>query len=326
MRRMFIVLVAVGAMVAAAASQATALRHTAVPNGRILLQANVHGYTQLFTIEPDGTGLRQITHLKLQGDVQGAEQAAWSPDGSTIAFDSGYGHTPQHEISIFTIKPDGSSLRQLPLAVGAFNGAPAYSPDGTMISFDQDAGPSAPTVHGIYVAQADGSAPRRVTTGIATDNATDTKSHWSPDGQMLVFTRVDDSGRTANFKVRLDGTELKQLTPWSMNAENAFWSPDGSKILFNSNSSDGPRPGKDANLFTMKPDGSGIVALTHFTGGDVQAYVDGWSPDGKWIVFHKTSSTVDQLFVMDARGGHIRPLTHLPRSAQVKGGPWGTAH
>ena len=296
-------------------------------NGPIVFQANVDGFPQLYTISPNGTGLTQVTHIAFEGDSPGAEQPNWSPDGTMIIFDSDYQQTPTHAISVFTIKPDGSALSKLPISVGAFDGAPAYSPNGTKISFDQDVGPNKPTVHGIYVAGADGSNPRRVTTGIKTSNAYDTRSNWSPDGKWIAFTRANNAGLDANFKVRVNGTGLKQLTPWSMDANNARWSPDGSKIVFNTYAE--PKPGKDANIFTMRPDGTGLVQLTHLTGGGLQAYVGGWSPDGKQIVFHERTADesqpgIDQLFVMNADGSHVRQLTRMAHGTDPSHAAWGT--
>ena len=69
------------------AAQASASRHTAA-NGLILFQAHVGSYNQLFTIKPDGSGLKQVTKIPFTGDTDGAEQADWSPDGKTIAFDA----------------------------------------------------------------------------------------------------------------------------------------------------------------------------------------------------------------------------------------------
>ena len=44
-------------------------------NGRIAFQAHAGAHRQVFTINPDGSGLRQVTRLA------GAEQPDWSPDG-----------------------------------------------------------------------------------------------------------------------------------------------------------------------------------------------------------------------------------------------------
>jgi TolB protein len=308
-------------VISAGVANATSRTADASRNGLIVFQARVGGFNQLYTIKPNGTGLKQITNISFSGDTDGAEQADWSPDGSAIAFDAPSLRGGDIVINVFTVHPDGSGLAESPLAVKGFNGAPAYSPDGTRIAFDQDPGSSQPTVHGLFVANADGSNPQRVTTGFATVDAYDTNADWSPDGSRLAFTRVKNSTEAAIFVVGIDGRGLKRLTPWSLDATGADWSPDGSRILFYSYTE--AHPGKSANVLTIRPSGGRMTQLTHFSGGDTQAFGSTWSPDGTKIVWHKVGLQVDQLFVMDAHGRHVRKLTHLPAGAEPSRADWG---
>jgi Tol biopolymer transport system component len=219
---------AVAAVALAAAGPASG-----ATNGRIAFQANVGPFPQLFTITPDGTGLKQLTHVPAEDP--GAENPTWSPDGATIAFDA----ANADGVNLFTVAADKGGLAELSLAVGAFNGDPAYSPDGARISFDQDIGPAKPTVHGIFVANADGSGAHRLTTAPRTTSSYDTESQWSPDGTRIAFTRVKREGVAAVFVIRVDGTCVRRLTPWRLDAASPEWSPDGSKILFNSDATAG---------------------------------------------------------------------------------------
>ena len=288
-------------------------------NGRIAFQANVGRLPQVFTIEPNGSGLRQVTHVPTHDP--GAENPIWSPDGTTIAFDA----AADEGVNIFTVS-QGTHPTPLPLSVGAFNGDPAYSADGTQISFDQDTGPSAPTVHGIFIANADGSNARRVTTGIPTTQAFDTQSQWSPDGKRLVFMSVKNGKQAAIFVVNIDGTGLKRLTPWSLDAGNPDWSPDGREILFNPYWD--PHPGKFSNIFSMRPDGSHRTLLTHAPPG-VQSFAPAWSPDGTKIAFVRFTPIGKQngrldLFTMSRDGTSLRRVTNMPRAFPTNP-DWGTA-
>jgi dipeptidyl aminopeptidase/acylaminoacyl peptidase len=69
---------------------------------------------------------------------------------------------------------------------------------------------------------------------------------------------------------------------------NPDWSPDGSKILFEST-----RDGEFA-LYTVKPDGSGLQKLTNGEANDAQAR---WSRDGRQIVFISNRDGRDQLYL-----------------------------
>ena len=79
---------------------------------------------------------------------------------------------------------------------------------------------------------------------------------WSPDGKQLVFgVETTDRGageQPALFVVNSDGSGLRQLTPWSLDAgDRADWSPDGTLILFRA-----PAKNNRGNLYTIHPDGS----------------------------------------------------------------------
>jgi len=87
--------------------------------------------------------------------------------------------------------------------------------------------------------------------------------------------------------------------------ENAFpaWSPDGKRILFQSN-----RTGR-WHLYVMNSDGSNVVDLT--PGGE-DCRNASFSPDGSRIVFYGNLNDNDDIFIMDADGRNVRRLTDAP--------------
>jgi Tol biopolymer transport system component len=294
----------------------------------IVFQAEVRGAYQLFRIDPDGRGLRQLTHLRVPGSsIPGVEQPAWSPDGLTIVFDSDLNRTSRRVLNLFTIHADGGGLREIPLASGGLAGAPAFSPDGKLISYDWDADAEYGHQQGIDVARADGSRVHRLT---ARDSAVavDGRSAWSPDGKWVAFTELRGGAQGAIVKVERDGSGRVVLTPQHLDANNAAWSPDGRRIAFNSENT--AVAGASANIYVMNEDGTGLHRLTHFVGGSRNAYMCDWSPDGNQIVFHVRGADpsgpgVNQLFVMDADGTHVRQLTHMPRGSNPSYAAWSPA-
>ena len=84
---------------------------------------------------------------------------------------------------------------------------------------------------------------------------------------------------------------------------------------------------RDQNLFTVRPDGTGIRQLTYF-GGKTNLLNGSFSPDGESIVFatvvgatNPPGAGLDDVFVMSADGTDIRPVT---RARNWDGAPdWG---
>ena len=83
-------------------------------SGLILFLAETEDGNQLFTMEPDGTEMRQITHVEPEPgpELPGASRADWSPDGRTIVFN-------ENDCTIAFIDADGGDLRRVPPEPGA---------------------------------------------------------------------------------------------------------------------------------------------------------------------------------------------------------------
>src|SRR2546423_2300154 len=125
-------LIAAGALAAGLAVAGSALSTSTTfkgRNGRLLYQAQVGANTQLFTIEPDGTGLMQVTHFK----DSGGDDAQWSKDGRRIAFTRHWApETPNERIVLYTMNADGSGSKALPKG-GRLATVPSWFPDGRRI-------------------------------------------------------------------------------------------------------------------------------------------------------------------------------------------------
>jgi TolB protein len=257
----------------------------------------------LFTSNPDGSGVRQITR-PARGVLD--NEPEWSADGSKIVFERAAFRA--RRVQIYTVSANGSGLKQiLPSAACDGGEAPAWSPDGRQIAFLCH--------YRLVVVAANGMNPRTVTSG-SRPTWWDGDPQFSPDGKQIVFQRIDPkakpSGGFSLWIVNSDGTGERQLTPWKLRAgDHPDWSPDGGRILFRSNVN-GPAS-VSANLYTIRPDGTGLTQLTHARGGEVQNLSAGFSPDGKWITFSRTpglgkAGNAD-VFVMRANGTGVRNVT-----------------
>ena len=297
----------------------------AVANGRIAFVATEAGTAQVFTINPDGTGQTQVTH---RPDGAGDQGLTWAPDGSSLLV-----VLSANRDIMYTMRPDGSGLRRIsPRCSGRCLGDdnPAFTRSGTRIAFERAFGPVTndnAAADGIFTMDADGTRVVQLTQKTRPTSTEDHAATWSPDGRRLAFQRLNTIaspvGRSAIYVMSASGTQLHRITPTSLDASNPRWSRDGTRILFNDAAE--PADGKDANIYTVRPDGTGLAKLTNYSGGSAQAFVDDWSPDGSKIVFHFQDSGVDDLYIMDADGSNSHPLTHLGPSASPRHAAWGTS-
>ena len=138
-----------------------------------------------------------------------------------------------------------------------------------------------------------------------------TDPNVSPDGKTLTFVDFNglDFGQ-ALFTTGIDGSDLFQVTPFTFDvAIKQDWAPNGRRLLFTDNA-DFPPP-NSANIATIRPDGTDLLLLTHFQGGDVKAFAGSYSPDGRWIVFRLEDHGSFGLFKMHPDGSHVRPILGL---------------
>ena len=150
------------------------------------------GCYDIFTMRPDGSERRQITHTGRAGGP------AWAPDGRHILFTqtSGFDESGAPIGDIWIMEPDGSHARSL--AVGPTNDtepayAPSWSPDGRRIAF---VGVPAHEVGGnedLFTVRTDGTGVRRLT---STPHWAEVGPDWSPDGRRIADTGLVVVGAT----------------------------------------------------------------------------------------------------------------------------------
>jgi Tol biopolymer transport system component len=279
-----------------------------------------HTWGAIFTTTTSGRNVRQLTHPP-KGVLDNVPD--WSPDGRHIAFQrvdpNGCGPGCETD-DIWVVTDDAKSLLRVasdPAGKGCFahghvaggicRNAPGWSPDGRRIAFTCELQPKGQRT---CVINADGTGLRELaqTPGAAAEE--DTWPQWSPDGRRLVVQR-SLGDRRAVFVIDAEGGNPRRLTPWSLRGGEPDWSPDGSRIVFTSNE-DGPSK-VSANLYTVRPDGRGLMQLTHARGGHVQYLSASFSPDGRWLTVSRTPGSGKNgnadVYVMHVDGTGLRQVT-----------------
>lgn len=239
-------LVLIGAILALSTAMMTQA-HATVPgkNGRIAYRRYLNAaqtHAAIFTITPQGTRVRQITHPR-RGFV--TDEPDWSPNGRWIVYQrEKKGEFP---IRLFKIRPNGSDRTYLSSGCGrtwCADGYAAWLPGGNRIAFGhEDCGNGPHSMPSVYIMRSDGTHDRRVThRGVSCATSyrySDGSPAPAPSGKRLAFARSDKKRdfNQAIFTVRLDGTGLKRLTPWRIDADQPDWSPNGRWIAFRTQSS-----------------------------------------------------------------------------------------
>jgi TolB protein len=198
------------------------------------------GY-DIFTANPDGSDLKQLTH------TPGYDaEATISEDGKKIVFTS----MRNGDLDIYSMDADGTHVKQLTHEVG-YDGGPTFSPDRKWIVYRAYHPTSEkeiseyrellkqnlirPTYLEIWIMKANGSGKRQITHLGAASFA----PAFFPDGKRIIFSSNQGStGGMGNFElyaINADGTGLEQIT-YSPGFDGfPMFSYDGKKLVWASN-------------------------------------------------------------------------------------------
>jgi Tol biopolymer transport system component len=298
-------------------------------NGRIAFRRyfnEAHTRGAIFTVNPDGTAERQVTHSFGMNETT---EPDWSPNGRWIVYNVWH-QGDDNRSRIFKIRADGThrvSLAGSCTTPCLTDGFAQWAPFGKRIVFQRGLGPSVGenNVMAICVMKADGTHVRQITQRGADPTVAqpyqDNAPTWSPNGKRLAFVRQKvSSGHRAIFSVRLDGTGLRQITPWRLDAGQPDWSPNGRWIAFyGPTSSDTSR-----HVALVHPNGTGLHTITSGPGtwGSLS-----FSPDGRKITAsHSPGFGIAQnadVYTMNIDG---TDLTNVTNSNGFESAPdWGPA-
>ncbi len=229
--------------------------------------------------------------------------------------------------SVVVMRPDGSQKRTVfdaakqgldPALVkmglaGAFQ--PSWSGDGQWITFGlgswfflRDKANAA-----VWRVRADGTGAEQLTDG---------KTHcgfpsYAPDGKEIVFREWSDDKKGLRI-INLASRKIRVLTEGYDNLPG--WSPDGRRIVFTRKLLHDPAKDEgNFDIFTIRPDGSGLTRVTTDPSSDGHAV---WTADGRimWsgsqhgfrdeaALYDQTFQQYGQIYIMNADGSGKRMVT-----------------
>jgi TolB protein len=301
-------------------------------SGSLALAASVAVLSSTATTVADAGSerrLRNVTQLTFGGENA---EAYFSFDGRRLIFQSTREGVRCDQI--FTMNVDGSDVRMVSNGEGRTT-CGYYLPGGRSIVYasthlgGRECPPRPDFTRGyvwpiydtydIFRADADGSNRVRLTD----TPGYDAEATVGPDGR-IVFTSLRD-GDMEIYSMNPDGSDVKRLTNRIGPDGGAFFSADGSQIVFRSKEiSPGPerdeyqallkaglwRP-TDLEIFVMNADGSNIRQVTDLNGSSFAPF---FHPDGRRIIFssnhHDPSGRNFDLYLIDVDGTGLERVTY----------------
>lgn len=222
-----------------------------------------------------------------------------------------YSAVPNQSAEVFTVELNKTGLNQLTHLASGGRGFSGYSVfSGTSLAvFSSDSG-SRNSFH-LYKSPVSGGPSTAITSGV---NVSDVFPSVSPDGRHIAFARSSQTpGQLMNtnslMTSNIDGSDVTLLKLNVGSEGHSSWSPDGSKIFFDSADSTGI-----PHVFVVKADGTGIARLTNTAFGEEYPAV---SPDGKGIAlatFADATHGGQDISLMNADGSNLHKLTSLGAS------------
>jgi Tol biopolymer transport system component len=221
-------------------------------------------------------------------------EASFPGNNARIAFASERSKgvdNPTGDSEIFTIKPDGTGLKQLTFNTVS-DASPVFSPDGTKIAYesvgDQTTNPDGEDE--IYLMNAlDGTGKTNLTNNDR--EVMDFAPAFSPDGQWIAYQSRgrQESNPRGDWEIyrmnAMDGSEQKNLSDSAGSNVSPVFSPDSRWIAYESSEFQNTNPEGDSEIYRMNAvDGFAQVNLSN-NGGGVDDHTPVFSPDGQKIAY-----------------------------------------
>ncbi len=275
------------------------------PDGKtIAFVSNISGRLNLWTVPAEGGWPTQLT---ISDQRQFAP--AWSPDGKWIAYQSDYDGDEQWDI--FLVSPKTGQVVNLTNTREIAEMGPAWSPDGRYLAYSVK--PKTSSVFEIDVYDTLMREVKHLTTGTPKDKL-NVEPIWSRDGKWIAYTQPQAKGTDSNILVAEVATGKSTLvTPHQGEQlyEAVDFSPDGKRLLINSNAGNGYDNAGLLDVATKK--------ITWLTQDKWEINGGNFSPDGKSITWTANVDGNTNIYLHELASGKTTSLP-LPKGVNRVGG------
>jgi TolB protein len=240
------------------------------PDGRIVYSSLASGTQDLWIINSDGSGQKQVT-----AESGNNFEAAVTPDGRYIVYTSARedGH------NIWRMDPDGANPMQL--TRGNIDDDADVSADSQWVIYDSRSSGD----WNVWKVSIDGGDPVQLT------DFTSREVRVSPDGKLIACEyreNINSPWRYAIFP--FEGG--KPIQVFDLAGKDKFaWSRDSRSIIYNHTI------GGVGNIWSLPLGGGSPKQLTNFK--TEQIYNFDWSADGKKLVLARGTTTIDVVLIKD---------------------------
>jgi WD40-like Beta Propeller Repeat len=321
-RRLFLGLVALALLALPAASSASTI---------VWARSDKDGSRQrIVAARPDGSWLHAISQPKKGGsDID----AQISPNGRRVVWERDFfDESILPEIHVADIS--GKHRRKLDLGCVApclLDSGPTWLRGGGRLAYTPVIGPSTSepaTSAVLQTSRLDGSSPRRLSEHGIDGRFEDYYADYSRDGSYVVFLRARLSpDSVAVFRMDADGTDVRRLTPWKLEADTPDLSlaksgPTKDLAVFETYGHGGPPKGKASNVATVPTTCAPVSKcrkqiryLTRHRGGPVASFNPSWSPNGRRIAYTRFKDRpccLGDIWTMRPDGSHRRAVSKSP--------------
>jgi len=246
----------------------------ALPDGRAIYSSTAAGNLDLWVVNPDGSGARQLTV-----DPANDYNPSVAPDGSTVVFVSERTGTPH----LWSIQMDGTKLNQI---TSTEDYTPAVSPDGKWVYYGSWAGGNM----NVWRVPLTGGTAEMVV------RKPSLKPAISPDGTLLACSYQPEEGMAFRIAILpFEGGEPVAIFDLGGDVRDGSvrWEADGKGLLFVDQ-----RAGV-YNLYAKPITGGAARAVTQFQSGEIFDFA--LAADGRTLVCARGTTNSDVVLIKDVR-------------------------
>jgi dipeptidyl aminopeptidase/acylaminoacyl peptidase len=315
---------------------------------RIAYISNASGRLNLWVMQADGTGARQL----LTSDDRQAEPV-WTVDGAQIVYTQDKGGDEMYDL--YAAPAAGGTPKNLTQTSQVSETSPRFSPDGAWLAFSSKV--KASPWRDVAVMEWKTGAVRLLTHE-ADPKASWSIDAWSPDGRYIYATRTIEREDSNVYRIEVMSGEAEKLTSHSGKVLLGMsdLSPDGKTLLLTSNEKGGYSNVALMDLATktmrwvtdtqweaisgkFSPQGETLTYTLNADGRTTIEFVDvktlkaddrgvpaglntdavaptGFRNDGDFLFAHQDSTHPANLYLLTS-GGALKQITHVESAAQA---------